>query len=45
MELTVFKELVGEVHGMFTHNSSNVSVEMLLKNYKKINDKFQLISG
>jgi hypothetical protein len=44
-QLTLFQELLGDVHGMFTHDSNNQSVEMLLKNFAKLNNKHHLLTS
>lgn len=44
VHLTVFQELLGEVQGMLLHDSNNQSTEMMLKNFSRLNNKYQFLT-
>jgi hypothetical protein len=40
--MPVFGQLVNIIHGMFIHDSNNVTSGMLGKNYLNVSEKFEL---
>ena len=40
--LPLFREMIAHIHGIFTHDSNNISPEATLKNIEKITQKYNL---
>ena len=43
--LPIFREMIAQVHGMFTHDHNNISPEALLKNCERVTEKYAVRVG